>query len=138
MNEKDIRQRKIILFDGICNLCNRSVIFILQREREPAFHFASIQSEIGRELLQWCGLSRDFIQAIVLIDRGTIQLGSTAALKIGRHLKFPWSFLSGVGLVVPRFIRDWVYRQIAEHRYRWFGKMEVCMVPTENLKARFL
>ena len=138
MNDEDIRQRKIILFDGVCNLCNGSVIFILKREKSPTFQFASIQSKAGKKLLQWCGLPEGFDQAIVLIDHGKIYLGSTAALKIGGYLKFPWSFLSAMGLFVPRFLRDWVYRQIARNRYRWFGKRDICMVPTENLKARFL
>jgi predicted DCC family thiol-disulfide oxidoreductase YuxK len=135
---QDIQQRKIILFDGLCNLCNESVIFILQHEKKPIFQFASIQSEAGKELLEWCGLPKDFNRAVVLIDRGSVFLGSTAALKIGEQLQFPWSFLSQVSFIVPRFIQDWVYKQIAVHRYRWFGKRDVCMVPTEKLKARFL
>ena len=138
MNDEDIRQRKIILFDGVCNLCNGSVVFILKREKKPVFQFASIQSEAGKELLKWCGLPEGFDQAIVLIDSGKIYLGSTAALKIGGHLKFPWSFLSGVGFLVPKFLRDGVYRQIAGHRYQWFGKRDICMVPSETLRARFL
>jgi predicted DCC family thiol-disulfide oxidoreductase YuxK len=137
MNE-GISQHKIVLFDGVCNLCNGSVIFVLQHEKEPVFHFASIQSDIGQELLEWCGLPKDFNQAVVLIDRGNVYLGSTAALKIGQQLRFPWSFLSYAGFVVPRFIRDWVYRQIAINRYQWFGKRDVCMIPTEKLRARFL
>lgn len=138
MNEADIHQRRIILFDGVCNLCNGSVHFILKHEKEPIFQFASIQSEVGKELLTWCGLPEHFDQAIVLIDDGKIDLGSTAALKIGGYLKFPWSFLAKAGLFVPKFLRDWVYRQIAQHRYQWFGKKDVCMLPTEPLKARFL
>jgi predicted DCC family thiol-disulfide oxidoreductase YuxK len=138
MNDEDIRHSRIILFDGVCNLCNSSVIFILQRERSPTFQFASIQSEAGKELLEWCRLPKDFDQAIVFLDRGRIYLGSSAALKIGSHLKFPWSLLSSAGFLIPRFARDWIYHQIAEHRYRWFGKRDVCMVPTERLKTRFL
>src|SRR5688572_13255623 len=138
MNNEDINQLRIILFDGVCNLCNGSVIFILQHEKEPVFQFASIQSEVGKQLLACCGLPKDFNQAVVLIDQGNVYLGSTAALKIGQRLRLPWSFLSYAGFIVPRFIRDWVYRQIAIHRYQWFGKRNVCMVPNENLKARFL
>jgi predicted DCC family thiol-disulfide oxidoreductase YuxK len=138
MDSEEIRQRKIILFDGICNLCNGSVVFILQREKEQIFHFTSIQSEIGQQLLEWCGLPNDYNQAVVLIDHANIYLGSTAALKIGQQLRFPWSFLSSAGFLVPRFIRDWVYKQIAIHRYRWFGKRDLCMVPDANLQARFL
>src|SRR5262245_57716763 len=122
MNNEAIKLQKIILFDGVCNLCNGSVIFILDREKGPIFKFASIQSESGKELLEWCGLSRDFNQAIILIDGGRINLGSTAALKIGEYLKFPWSIFSSIGLIVPRFIRDWIYSKIALYRYQWFGK----------------
>lgn len=138
MNSEEIKREKIILFDGVCNLCNGSVIFILQREKNPVFQFASIQSEAGKELLESCGLPKDYNQAVILIDNGRIYLGSTAALKIGQTLKFPWSFLSYAGFIIPRFIRDWAYTQIAVNRYQWFGKRDVCMLPTENLKTRFL
>ena len=137
MNE-GIQQQKIILFDGVCNLCNGSLIFILQREKEPVFQFASLQSDAGQKLLEWCELPREYTRAVVLIQQGNSYLGSTAALKIGQQLRFPWSFLSYAGFLVPRFIRDWVYRQIAIHRYQWFGKRDVCMAPTETLRARFL
>ena len=138
MNNEKIRQQKIILFDGVCNLCNGSVIFILQREKEPVFRFASIQSEAGKALLEWCGLPKDFSQAIVLIDNEKVYLGSTAALKIGQQLGFPWSFLASMGFVVPGFLRDGMYAQIAKHRYQWFGKRDVCMLPTKELQGRFL
>lgn len=138
MNDKEIQRQKIILFDGICNLCNGSVVFILQKEKKPIFQFAPMQSEAGKELLQWYGLPKDYNLAVVLIDNGKLYLGSTAALKIGQTLKFPWSILSSAGLIVPKFIRDWVYGQIAIHRYQWFGKRDFCMIPTESLKARFL
>jgi len=138
MDEEEIRQRKIILFDGICNLCNGSVIFILKHEKDPIFQFASIQSEAGKQLLEWCYLSSNYSQAVVYIENGNVHLGSTAALRIGQKLIFPWSLLSSGGLVVPKFIRDWVYNQIAQHRYQWFGKKDICILPTESLKARFL
>jgi predicted DCC family thiol-disulfide oxidoreductase YuxK len=135
---KDIQGQTIILFDGVCNLCNGSVIFVLQREKEPVFQFASIQSEAGQKLLERCGLPKDYSEAVILIDHESIYLGSTAALKIGQQLRFPWSFFASIGLIVPKLIRDWVYKQIAMHRYQWFGKRDVCMIPTENLRARFL
>lgn len=138
MHDKEIKQQKIILFDGICNLCNGSVIFVLKREKEPIFKFASIQSEAGKELLEWCGLPSNYNQAVVYFENGKVHLGSTAALKIGHDLVFPWSILSYAGFVVPKVIRDWVYNQIAVNRYQWFGKRNVCMVPNESLKARFL
>jgi predicted DCC family thiol-disulfide oxidoreductase YuxK len=138
MNNEEINQQRIVLFDGVCNLCNGSVSFILQREKAPLFKFASIQSDAGQQLLEWCGLPKDFNQAVVLIDRGNIYFGSTAALKIGQTLKFPWSFLSHIGSLVPAFAREWVYKQIALKRYQWFGKRAFCIIPTEGLKARFL
>ena len=134
---EEVKGQRIILFDGICNLCNGSVIFILKREQNPIFKFASIQSEVGAELLNCCGLPSDYSQAVILIDHGKIYLGSTAALKIGQMLKFPWSFLAYGGFIIPKFIRDWVYNQIAIHRYQWFGKRDMCIIPTENLKSRF-
>ena len=138
MNEEIIQHQKIILFDGICNLCNGSVLFVLERERSPIFQFASIQSETGKELLKRCGLPSNYNRAVVLIDNEKIYLGSTAALKIGQGLRFPWSVLSSLVLIVPTFVRDWVYKQIAKYRYRWFGKRDMCMVPTEGLKSRFI
>ena len=138
MHDKELRQYKIILFDGVCNLCNGSVIFVLKREKKPIFKFASIQSGAGQELLEWCGLPSGYSQAVLLIDNGRTYLGSTAALKIGQEFIFPWNTLAYAGFVVPKLIRDWVYNQIAQNRYQWFGKRDMCMVPTENLKARFL
>jgi predicted DCC family thiol-disulfide oxidoreductase YuxK len=138
MHDKEIEQQKIILFDGVCNLCNGSVIFVLKREKKPIFKFASSQSEAGRELLEWCGLSPNYNDAVILIDNGKIYLGSSAALKIGQELTFPWYVLASVGFMVPKFIRDWIYSQIAQHRYQWFGKRDVCMIPTKELRARFL
>jgi predicted DCC family thiol-disulfide oxidoreductase YuxK len=138
MAAKGTTPQRVILFDGVCNLCNGSVIFILKWEKKPDFQFASIQSEAGQELLEWCGLPKDFNQAVILIDHGKIFLGSTAALKIGQTLKLPWSVLAYAGLLIPVFVRDWIYKQIALNRYQWFGKREVCMLPTADLKARFL
>lgn len=138
MNTKEIKGQHIVLFDGVCNLCNSSVKFILKHERSPIFRFASIQSEAGKELLTGCGLPQDFSDAVIYIDNGKVHQGSTAALRIGKKLNFPWSVISSVGLLVPSTIREWVYRQIGTHRYQWFGKQDTCMVPTIELRARFL
>lgn len=133
-----VRGQKIVLFDGICNLCNASVVFILQRERRPEFKFTSIQSEAGRSLLTWCGLPPHYAEAVILIDNGKVYTGSTAALKIGQTLKFPWSFFAALGLAVPKVLRDWVYNHIAKHRYAWFGKRDVCMLPSQEMRSRFM
>ena len=137
LNEETNRQH-IVLFDGLCNLCNGSVIFVLKHEKAPIFKFASIQSETGKKLLSWCGLPQGFSDAVIYIENENIHLGSTAALKIGQRLRFPWSFISSLGLVVPKILRDWVYNQIGIHRYQWFGRKDICVVPTEALKPRFL
>lgn len=137
MREEEIRRGHIILFDGICNLCNGSVIFILKHEKASTFQFASIQSNAGKELLTWCGLPKDFSDAVIYIENGQVHQGSTAALKIGQRLKFPWSMISRAGMFVPKVIRDGVYRQIGTHRYQWFGKRDMCMIPTKDLKIRF-
>jgi predicted DCC family thiol-disulfide oxidoreductase YuxK len=133
-----IEERGVILFDGICNLCNASVIFILKHERKPVFQFASMQSDKGRELLESYNMPSDYLDSVVLIKDGTVYFGATAALKIGQTLKFPWSFFAYTGMVIPKFMRDWTYNLIAKHRYQWFGKRDICMVPTEERKARFL
>ena len=137
MREEEIQTQYIVLFDGVCNLCNGSVRFVLKHEKMPLLRFASIQSQTGKELLTWCGLPQNFSDAVIYIEKGKIYQGSTAALKIGQRLKFPWSILASMGLCVPTIMRDWVYNQIGKHRYQWFGKREVCMIPTRELKARF-
>ena len=134
----DVQNKHIIVFDGICNLCNGSVRFILRHEQDSLFQFAALQSETGRSLLAWCGLPENFSDAVIYLENGKAHLGSTAALQIGRRLKFPWSMISSLGLWVPKIVRDWVYQQVAAHRYQWFGKREVCMVPTKELRFRFL
>jgi len=137
MKLTDIQHQHIVLFDGVCNLCNSSVHFILRHELDALFQFASIQSDTGKELLKWCGLPEDFSDAVIYIVNGRFYQGSTAALKIGQGLKFPWSTISTMGLLVPKFFREWVYKQIGTHRYECFGKRDVCMVPTKELSARF-
>jgi len=137
MTSDEIVQQKIILFDGVCNLCNGSVQFVLKHEKNHDFRFASIQSTTGRELLQWCELPETYNQAVIYIKNGKVHLGSTAALKIGQELIFPWSILCKAGFIFPKRIRDWVYSYIAKHRYQWFGKRDICMVPTKELRLRF-
>jgi predicted DCC family thiol-disulfide oxidoreductase YuxK len=138
MRDEEIKKQNIILFDGVCNLCNRSVIFVLQHEKSSDFLFASVQSDAGRQLSNWCRLPSEYMQAVIYIENGNIHAGSTAALKIGQRLKLPWSMLSSWGLLFPGSIREWVYNLIAARRYQWFGKRDVCMVPTRELQARFL
>src|SRR5512138_3449410 len=119
MHEDEIRSQNIILFDGVCNLCNGSVRFVLKDEKDTLFRFASLQSNAGQELLKWCGLPPNYAEAVIYLENGTFYAGSSAALKIGQRLIFPWSILASMGLLIPKFIREWVYNQIGKHRYQW-------------------
>lgn len=129
----------IVLFDGVCNLCNGSVQFILDRDRKERFRFASLQSEKGQAILTERGQSipAGDPDSIVLVEGDAVYTHSTAALRIARHLSFPW-FLGYAGIVWPRFLRDAVYRFIARNRYRWFGKTDQCRIPTPALRARMI
>jgi predicted DCC family thiol-disulfide oxidoreductase YuxK len=129
----------VILFDGVCNLCNGSVQFMIARDPHEHFRFASIQSDAGEKLMREHGIEppKGDPSSIMLIEDGKAYERSTAALRIVRHLRFPWN-LAWVFVIVPRPLRDVVYKFIASHRYKWFGKKDVCMVPTPELRARFL
>lgn len=129
----------VILFDGVCNLCNRSVQFIIDRDRKGKFRFAAIQSEAGARLLAERGhvAITGEPDSVMLIDGATLSTHSDAALRIARRLDGAWPLL-GALLIVPRVIRDAAYRVIARNRYRWFGRSETCRVPTPELRARFL
>jgi predicted DCC family thiol-disulfide oxidoreductase YuxK len=126
-----------LLFDGVCNLCSGSVQFILKRDRQGHFRFASLQSEVGKRLMTEHGLDPDALSSVVLIEEGRAYQESTAALRIARHLPGAWKLLRVLS-VIPRPLRDAAYRLIARNRYRWFGKTEACWLPTPELRARFL
>lgn len=125
----------IILFDGVCNLCNWSVQFIIKRDLNSQFSFASLQSDVGKSLLEKHHLSD--VNSVVLIKQGKSYVESDAALEICRHLSDGWRLLT-ILKIIPSFIRNPLYRYIARNRYKWFGKQESCMLPTENMKKRFL
>jgi predicted DCC family thiol-disulfide oxidoreductase YuxK len=125
-----------ILFDGVCNLCNGFVQFVIARDPAARFRFAALQSAAAAARLREAGVSGPLPDSIVLVDEG-VHVRSTAALRILRGLRFPWPLAYGL-IVVPRPIRDRVYDVIAAHRYRWFGRRESCMLPTPDLTRRFL
>lgn len=127
----------VVLFDGVCNLCNASVQFILKRDVAGAFRFAALQSEAGRRLLEGHGLPADALSTVVVVADGRAYTHSGAALRIARGLGGAWPALGALG-VVPRFARDAAYRLVARNRYRWFGRRDECMLPTPELRARFL
>ena len=134
---------KVILFDGVCNLCNRSIQFVIRHDADAQFQFAPLQSEVAHRLLRSVGdtsnvdSERGIRDSFVFLDDRRVFRRSTAALRIVRHLRSPWWLLYAL-MVVPRPLRDWIYDRIARNRYRWFGRRETCMVPTPELSARFL
>ncbi|WP_366524991.1 DCC1-like thiol-disulfide oxidoreductase family protein [Acaryochloris sp. IP29b_bin.137] len=133
---EDYVSKPIIIFDGICNLCNDFVNFVIDRDSKQYFYFVSQQSAVAQEILQHWEISAQ-PETIILINRGRYYTHSTAVLKIFRHLNGFWPFLSYLS-VFPAFARDWIYRWIARHRYQWFGKRNNCRLPTPDIKSRFL
>jgi predicted DCC family thiol-disulfide oxidoreductase YuxK len=127
----------ILLFDGVCNLCNRWVHFVISHDAQAHFRFAALQSSVGQRLLEAHGLSGDRVDTIVLLENGRCYIRSDAVVHIAPHLSGGWRLLRFLS-VVPRPLRDWAYRQVVTHRYQWFGRRETCMVPTPELRARFL
>ena len=126
-----------ILFDGVCNLCNGFVQFVIKRDPKGGFRFGALSSEPARQVLKDAGIHESIPDSIVLVQDGQVYFRSDAPLRIVRGLAFPWP-LFAVYAMVPREIRDRVYDFIAAHRYRWFGRRDVCMVPTPELKNRFV
>ena len=129
--------KAILLFDGVCHLCEKSVQFVLQRDRQAKVHFAALQSEAGQQLLAQHQLAQSDFKSLVLVENGQAYLGSTAALRLLCLLPFPWPIF-GVLLWLPRFLRDPVYYWISKNRYRWFGQKEHCMLPKADWQDRFL
>lgn len=127
----------VILFDGVCNFCNNAINFTLKRNTKANIRFAPMQSEAGQKLLQQYNLPADDMQSFIFIENGVVYKQSTAALKVCRHLRGLWPWCYGL-IIVPKFIRDGIYNWIAKNRYKWFGIRQSCMIPTPEVKARFL
>ena len=127
----------IILFDGECNLCSAAVQFLLQRDQQGKFSFASLQSEAGRRLLRRFGLDPVALDSIVLIKGNCYYLRSDAVLRIAKELPGAWCWLYSLQ-IVPRHLRDFAYAIIARYRYRWFGRRSSCLVPPPENRQRFL
>ncbi|GGK28333.1 thiol-disulfide oxidoreductase [Yeosuana aromativorans] len=132
------KHKKLILFDGVCNLCNSSVQYVIKHDKKNVFMFAALQSEFGKQFIKDHHIDTKKTDSILLYtSEDGISYKSTAALKIAYYLGFPNSLMSAF-LIVPAFIRNWVYDYIAKNRYKWFGKKEQCMIPTPDLKSKFL
>ena len=138
MIEKLEHNKQLILFDGVCNLCNSSVQYVIKRDKKDRFRYAALQSEIGQDIIEKFHIDTSKTDSIILYsnEKG-ISYKSTAALKIASNLGFPTNILS-VFLIIPAIIRNVVYDFIAKNRYKWYGKKDHCMIPTPELKSKFL
>jgi predicted DCC family thiol-disulfide oxidoreductase YuxK len=130
-------EQGIVLFDGLCHLCDGAVRFILKRERTSELKFAPLQSDSGKSLLEKYGFPPGYLDGLILIENNRAHDRSSACLRIAGKLNFPWNLLFPL-LIIPKSLRDFIYGIIAAVRYRWFGKKESCSLPTGEDQARFL
>ncbi len=131
-------QKKIILFDGVCNLCNNAVQTIIKNDKKNVFVFAALQSEMGNTIVKHLGIDTITVDSIILYEPGiAYYIKSTAALKIAKEFSGAWKLLR-LCFVFPERFRDVIYDFIARNRYQWFGKKDQCMIPTPELEAKFL
>ncbi|OWA34436.1 thiol-disulfide oxidoreductase DCC [Saccharibacillus sp. O16] len=130
--------KRIVLIDGVCHFCQGAVRFIVKRDPKGHFNFASLQSQLGGELAGGVGFEESGEpNTLVLVEEGRRYVRSTAALRIARKLRFPWPLLYAL-IIVPRPLRDAIYRWVARNRYRWFGKDDTCPIPPPGVRRRFL
>jgi len=127
----------VVLFDGVCNLCNGWVRFVLPRDRQQRFRFASLQSSFGADVLKGQGLPADYLGSILLLEGDVLYAKSDAVLRIIKRLRWPWPLLNALS-IIPRGFRDMIYDWVARNRYRWFGKQDACMLPRPEHATRFL
>lgn len=128
---------KVVFFDGVCNLCNASVQFIIENDKENIFKFASLQSDFGQKTLLKNNLDLKSFNSFIYLENNQLYFESTAALKVAKQLSFPISLMY-VFIIVPPFIRNGIYKFIANNRYKWFGKQTSCWMPTPDLKEKFI
>jgi len=132
------KNKKLILFDGICNLCNKSVLKVIKYDKNNVFLFTALQSKKGKEIIKHLKIDLTKVDSIILFEPGvSYDIKSTAAIKIIREFRGLWS-VSSLFLHIPEGIRDYLYNFIARNRYKWFGKKEVCMIPTPEITAKFI
>lgn len=132
-----ISKKSIILFDGVCNLCNASIDFILKRDKKNKFLVGALQEEAGKKLLSKFEVNSEYLDSLVLIEDDQIYFRSTAALKIAKNLSGLWPLFHGF-IFLPSGFRDGIYDWIGRNRYRWFGKKNTCRLPTPEERAKFL
>ena len=132
-----MKDKPVILFDGVCNYCNAMVNFFIRKDKKKVFRFATLQSAFGQKILQEHNLPTDVFESFLLLDNGKLYSKSTAGLRLYNKLPWYWKWTQ-LFWVVPKFFRDWIYGIIAKNRYKWFGKRDTCMVPTAGLRERFI
>ena len=138
LHGNEIENKKIILFDGVCNLCNGAVQFSIKRDKKDMFRYAALQSNFGQQLIAERAIDTTKVDSIILIEPGVAYFTkSDAALHIGKGFGGLWNLL-GIFSWVPKSFRDVVYDLIASNRYKWFGRKDTCMIPTPELQAKFL
>ncbi|MCH8558716.1 MAG: thiol-disulfide oxidoreductase DCC family protein [Balneolia bacterium] len=136
-NNRKQKPEAVIMFDGVCNLCNASVNFVIDRDSDRYFKYAALQSEAGQRFLDRHNRSVSDFDSVILQEDETFYTKSTAALRIARKLDGAWPLLYGF-IIIPPFLRNVVYDLIARNRYKWFGKQDECRIPTPELKSLFL
>jgi predicted DCC family thiol-disulfide oxidoreductase YuxK len=136
-NNNPHSDKPILFFDGVCNLCEGFVQWVVKRDKEGIIYYASLQSDFAKEFTASTDLKVQEVSSVILYHQGRFYTESDAPLKLIRLLGYPWK-LAYPFIILPRIIRDNIYRWIARNRYRWFGKKEACMIPTPELQNRFL
>lgn len=137
MSGEAAENHAIVLFDGVCNLCSGLVQFIVPRDPEGTFRFASLQSDVAADLVESCDVSTDELDSIVVIEGDECYVKSAAVIRIAARLGGIYSLVR-LARILPRSIRDWGYDRVANRRYRWFGQKDQCMIPTGDVEQRFL
>jgi predicted DCC family thiol-disulfide oxidoreductase YuxK len=132
-----MKEHPLILFDGICNFCNSAVNFVIKKDKDAVIHFAPLQSPKGRLYLKQYNYPVNHLNSFLFIEENKVYTKSTAALKVCRHLKGLWPLCYGF-IIVPKFIRDGIYSWVAKNRYKWFGVRQECMMPTPEVRSRFV
>src|SRR6187402_1768600 len=128
------RDKKIILFDGVCNLCDSMVQYVIRHDKKDVFRFAALQSEIGQQILKYTGINKKNIDSIVLYEPGKAYFyKSSAAIEIAKELGGVFS-IAGIFRVIPKGLRNIIYDYVARNRYKWYGQKQECMIPTPELK----
>ncbi|MFE3848443.1 thiol-disulfide oxidoreductase DCC family protein [Flavobacterium sp. LB3P45] len=132
------KNKKIILFDGVCNLCDAAVQFVIKHDKKDIFRFASLQSDLGQEIIKYIGINNSNIDSIILYQSGiAYYYKSDAVLEIAKNLSGFFYFVT-IFKILPIKLRNYIYDYIAKNRYKWYGKKDTCMIPTKELKSKFL